>query len=145
MLQQYNKEKLAKLFEKLSPELRETVFSMETAETVRDACETYGIEDERAGQIAELTGQVLMGLVLPEDFSEKLEKEVELPRVLAQAIAKEINRFVFYPVKPALEELHKIEIGSSSSAARKPEAEVRPIEEKATISKKDDGYRELIE
>ncbi|MDO8424790.1 MAG: hypothetical protein Q7S70_02520 [bacterium] len=146
MAQQYNKERLTELFEKLPAELQEAVFSMDTAETIRKSCETYGIEDERVGQIAELAGLVLMGLALPEEFSEKLENEIKLPKVLAQVIGREINRFVFYPLKPALEELNKIGVEPSQSPGTpKPEAVARPAEEYQTISRKDDTYRESIE
>lgn len=149
MAKQYSPEKLAELFEKLPEELQETVFSMETADSISNACGTYGIEDERVGQVAELTGQVLMGLILPEEFPEKLEREIKLPKVLAQAIGREINRFVFYPVKPALEQLQKIEVAPQKPTdALNPEtvpANLKPVEEYSSISKKDDTYRESIE
>ncbi|MFH0789986.1 MAG: hypothetical protein V2B13_20540, partial [Pseudomonadota bacterium] len=66
--------------------------------------------------------------------------------VLAQAIGREINRFVFYPLKPALEELNRIGAAPSQPAGTtKPEVAVKPAEEYQTISRKDDTYREPIE
>ncbi|MBI4101374.1 MAG: hypothetical protein HY443_00225 [Candidatus Nealsonbacteria bacterium] len=147
MAKQYSPEKLAELFEKLPEELRETIFSVETAEAIRNACETYGIEDERVGKIGELAGKVLMGLLLPEEFPEKLESEVGLPKVLSQVIGREINRFVFYPVKPALEQLNKIEIAESTAEGRgkvalKEEKE-KPLTPPAPAG--EDRYREEVD
>ena len=103
---QYTKEELRKLYEKLPQELKTILFSEETAEVIGNACTQYGIEDERVSQVAGLVGNVLTGFLLPSEFEEALKQNVKLPKVLIKPIAREISRFVFYPVKPALERLH---------------------------------------
>jgi hypothetical protein len=141
MPKEYSKEQLWKLYEKISPELKEAIFSEETAESIWDICSRNGIEDERISEIARYTGRVLLGILPPVDFQEILEKELKLEKSVAKKAAQEISRFIFYPVKPLLEELYKIEI----TPPAKPTGITPPPEEKPTAPPSKDVYRELIE
>jgi len=94
---------------------------------------------EEVGQISECVGQVLMGLLPPSDFQKEIQGRVGIPEVLAGAVTREINRFIFYPVKPALEQLYKIEIAPSE----KPGVETEQKKPEALPTK--DTYREPIE
>ena len=100
--------------------------------------------DEHGQRISWLVGQVLLGLLLPQE----LEKEIEAlgaAKEAAQGTARDLNRLVFYPVKPALEQLHRMEIeGTGTIVTRKPE-EAETTEEKPEEPKGDDTYREPIE
>jgi len=146
----YTQEQLDKIYEKLPEELKEAMFSMETAKEIGETCESYGIRDNRVGEIADHVGYVLLGLLLPQEFAETLEKEIKLPRVLAQAIARDLNRLVFYPVKPALEQLHQIEIKVITKVVTpEPEEERKeqsPEQQKIKQQERpDDPYREELE
>ena len=116
MAYQYTKEQVGKVYEKLPEELQEALFSMETSEAIGSACTKHIISDLNNKKITEYVGYVLLGLVLPQEFEQLLQKELKVPKKAAQEIAREINRFVFYPVKPALEQLHSTEIVASSKA-----------------------------
>jgi len=107
MPSQYPQEQLNKLYEKLPKELQTALFSEETAEVIGNACSQYGIEDERVAEVAKHVGDVLMGFILPSELEDALRKNVDLPEVLFKPIASEINRFTFYPVKQALEQIHR--------------------------------------
>ncbi len=102
----YPPEQIQKLYNKLPSELQTALFSEETAEVITNACEQYGIDDERVSQVAKYVGEVLSGFILPSEFEDTLRKNVDLPEVLVKAIASEISRFVFYPHKAALEQIH---------------------------------------
>ena len=140
MPKQYTQEQLDKIYEKLPEELQEAIFSMETATEIGDTCESYGIRDNRVREVAEQAGYVLMGLTLPQEFAEVLEKEVKLPKVLAEAITKDLNRLVFYPVRPALEQLHRMEIEVSARIVTP-----QPTPENKEKLRGPDSYREPIE
>jgi len=129
-----------KLYEKLPQELKDALFSLETGENVSNICDKYGVE-EGLREVVELVGQVLIGVLTPEDFSEALEKELKLERETARKVSQEINRFIFYPVKPALEELYKIEISPSEKS--KKEMELK--EEAPKVPSEKDIYREPLE
>lgn len=151
----YTQEQLNKIYEKLPEELQDALYSMETAESISTSCETYGIEDERVSKIARYAGQVLMGIILPSEFQKVLEQNIDMPKVLAEAIARNINRLVFYPVKPALEQLHDMSMGKKGVPEEEgPLAQNAPASaaislEPETIQeqkpKTDDSYREPIE
>lgn len=141
MPKEYSKEEIWKLYEKISPELKEAIFSEETAESIWDICSRNRIEDERISEIARYTGRVLLGILPPDDFQETLEKELKLEKSVAKRAAQEINRFIFYPVKPLLEELYKIEI----TPPAKPTGITPPPEEKPTAPSGKDVYRESVE
>jgi hypothetical protein len=141
MPKEYSKDQLWKLYEKLPEELKEAIFSTETADNIYNVCAKNEVEDERISEIARYTGQVLLGVLPPEDFQETLEKELKLTKDLAKKINQGINRFVFYPLKPELEELYKTEITPSA----KPSEVTPPEEEKPAAPKGPDIYREAIE
>jgi len=109
MAKEYTKEQLWKVYEKLPQELREAIFAEETAESIWSICEKNEIS-EQVSQVAKYVGRVLLGILLPEEFQQVLKGELKLSPEAAKKVAQEINRFIFYPVKPSLEELYKIEI-----------------------------------
>jgi len=141
MPKEYTKDQFWKLYKKLPAELKEAIFSAETADNIFDICIRNGIEDERISEVARYTGRVLLGILSVDEFQETLEKELKLKKDVAQKITQEINRFIFYPVKPALEEIYKIEIAPLA----KPTGVTPPPEEKPTTPPSKDTYREPIE
>lgn len=145
MSRQYTQAQLEQIYQKLPEELQEALFSLETAENIGQVCESYGIGDERVSEIARYAGYVLMGLTLPQEFSGVLETEVKLPKTMADAIARDINRLVFYPVKPALEQLHRMEIEVSAKIVTPKPEEAETEEEKQEEPRRDDTYREPLE
>ena len=84
-----------------------------------------------------------MGLLLTSEFAQTLQKEVGLSENKADAIAREINRFVFYPVKPALDQLHEMKSGSATSGGTV--QKLISEEESDLAPQKKDLYRETIE
>jgi len=158
-------EEFWELYKGLPQELKDAVSSAKTARTIERVCEKNTITDERVGQIADIVGNVVLGLIKPHEFEETLRKEVGLPTEMARAVARELDRFIFYPVKPALEELHRIVAEKPKGAQEviRPEEpkqrivlEVESVEEslprkplkenqKDTPQNATDAYRESIE
>lgn len=142
----YSKEQFWGLYEKLPQELKDAVFAQETTNAISGACERNQIQ-EYVGDIADLVGAVLIGLLLPQDFQKEIEK-LGIPKKTSEKVAMEINRFVFYPVKPALEQLHKLEIEVSAKVVTPQPSAVpneAPAEEQKQELRKDDQYREPLE
>ena len=148
----YTPEQLEQIFQKLPDELQESIFSMETADAVNNACLAQGATDERGNKVAELTGQVLMGLILPEDFQKSLEKEAGLKKDAALNIARDITRFVFFPLKESLRQLHDIGVAPDSISTSKTKSATvakTPIQtaepQASAASRGQDTYRESFE
>jgi hypothetical protein len=141
MEKEYTKEELWKIVEKLPGELKEAIFSGETAENIFNICTRNGIEDERMSKVAKYVGRVLIGLLPPNEFEEILEKEVGIEKEVAKNIRRDVEMLIFYPVRKQLEEIYKIEI----SPPAKPKITPPPTFEERPIPPKRDIYREPIE
>jgi len=140
MPKKYTQEQFWKLYEKLPQELKDAVFAEETENNISEICKKNEIEDN-LGDVADYVGQVLVGVLPPEEFQEVLEKELGFKKEVAKKITQEINRFIFYPVKPAMEQLYKMEITPLEKLTAKPEIK----EEITTTPPKEDIYKEPIE
>lgn len=139
MPKEYSREQLWKLYLKLPEELKEMANSPETSDTIEEICKKNEIEEKKE-EITKYIGYILFGLLPPNEFQEKLEKELNLDSEKAKKVSREIERFIFYPVKAALEELYKIEIAPPA----RPTGITPPPEEKPPKVERD-IYREPIE
>jgi len=145
-MQEYPKDQIWKIYEKLPEELKDAIFSEETTENIANVCEANGIKDERQiSLIGRFTGHVLLGLIHPDEFQNVLEKEVGLERDTIKKVSYGIYRFVFFPVKESLATLYQMEIkppGFSETPLGEKSAEVVSQPKK---SSKKDVYREMPE
>ncbi len=139
MPKEFTRDQLWKLYKDLPSELKEAIFALETIDSIYDICSRNEIENAQG--VAKGIGYVLLGVLPPDDFQETLKKDIGLDQEKAKKVAQEINRFIFYPVKPALEEIYKIEIAPPA----KPTGVTPPPEEKPTTPPSKDTYREPIE
>lgn len=161
MAKQYTREQLWKLYQALPEDLREAMWSPESAESIQAACERNGVEAEKIPKITEYVGNVLLGILPPEDFQKTLQKEVGFKNGTAKKVAQEIYRHIFFPVRGLLEELYKVDIAARlAKPSAQPSAKAKPAgqprEEAASEEtaeappakakpKKPDVYREEIE
>lgn len=140
MPQKYTSEQFWKLYKELPQELKDAVSSEETGNSIFDICERNKISENLDG-VVEYVGQVLVGVLPPDDFQETLEEEVKLKKGVAKKVVQEINRFIFYPVKSSLEELYKIEITPPAKMKVTPPASEKP----PAVPTGTDRYREAVE
>lgn len=142
MPREYTREQLWKLYQKLPGELKEAIFSVGTADSIYDICERNEVEE--ISEVAKYTGWVLLGVLPPEEFEETIKKELKLKKEIAKKVAREINRFIFFPVKSSLEEIYKVAI-TPPPAVPKVIPPTKPPKEKPKAPPKKDIYREPIE
>ena len=105
---EYSKEELWALFKKLPQPLQDAVFAPETADRVFNICDRYHIQE--LSRLAYFVGLVLMGVIMPEEFENILIKEMRLRSDVAKGVAAEVNRFIFYPVRIQLADIHKVKV-----------------------------------
>jgi len=142
-MSKYNKEQLWGLFSKLPDELKDTVLSEDTADSILSICQRHEIKDEKISKIAELVGNSLMGLLPPDELQSSLEEEVDLDHEIAKKVSQEINRFIFYPVKESLLSFYKIEFTPGGKIIKLSPEEKEKKRVKSAGTK--DVYREPIE
>lgn len=138
MAEKYSSEQFWKLYKKLPQELKDALFAEETGDDIYDICKRNKAE-KSLGKIVDYVGQVLLGLLPPDDLQAALEKELKAEQ--AKKVAQEIKRFIFYPVKSGLEDLYQAEIEPLVKSARTAPRQ----EKKSTKPSKADTYRESIE
>lgn len=143
MPREYTRDQLWKLYEKLPEELKEAIFSAETADNIWNVCDRNEVEE--VSKVAKYAGYVLMGVLPPDEFQKTLEEEVGLEKEIAKKVTQEINRFIFYPVKISLEEIYKVPITPPPAGVTLPPETTAPPEEKPTAPPREDVYREPIE
>ena len=85
MPEEYSKDQLWKLYEKLPEELQEAIFSGESADNIDNICARNSI-DNLTAEVAKYAGRVLMGILPPVDFQQTLEKVMETS-LLGQALS----------------------------------------------------------
>ena len=144
MTKQYTSEQFWKLYDKIPQELKDALFSNETGNNIYETCKHNKVVEHHES-IIDYTGQVLLGVLPPEDFQKILIKNLGIQQDLANKIAREINRLIFYPVRPFLEELYRIEImPSENKKGGELKSDIPKTKEKpAPIGP--DTYREPIE
>lgn len=150
MQEEYTKEQLWKLYEKLPGELRESFSSAETGDTIWNVCERNNINE--VSKVAKLVGNVLLGILPPSEFQKTLETELKLVPAVAKKVYQEIFRQIFYPAQIELSKLYPTEAMPTATiptpvppkAATK-QGKATPSQEKPTEEKAEDTYRELPE
>lgn len=144
----YSEKQLWGLFKVLPDELKDAIFSEDTANNISSICQRHEIEDEKVSKIAELVGNSLMGLLPPDEFQNSLEKEVNIDPEKAKKISQEVNRFILYPVKESLTSLYKIEFAPGGKIIKptleKKEKEKEKIRSDEKTPSTKDIYRESI-
>jgi len=149
---EYSQEQLWKLFETLPQELKDALLSEDTANTIREISQRHGIKEEELPRFAALVGDILMGLLPPEEFPKTLERELKIDEEKAEKISREVNRFILFPVKDSLAEFYKeIRFAPGGRLIRTEAREEKRVEEAKEETKKEerppqaDIYREPIE
>ena len=128
----YKPEQLKELYQNLPEELQDALYSQKNGDYVHEICERNKVKKhEKIETVSKYVGYVLLGLLPPDNFGKKIQKELEIKKEKANQIALEINRFVFFPSKNSLEKLYQIKMKSQDKKAK-------------ILSKQSDMYREVI-
>lgn len=146
MLEEYNKEKLWKIYQKLPEELKDALFSEDTTDNIYNICERNEIEE--VPEVTKIVALILLGVLPLESLQETLRGELKLKTERARKVSQEINRFIFYPVKRGLDSLYGL--GSPGPAPKVdlgtvPIPEEKPGETKKPASPRKDTYRESLD
>jgi len=144
-MKENNQEQLRGLFNVLPEELKDAIFSEETADAIFNICKKYQIEGDKKSKIAKLVGNSLMGLLSPDKLEETIKTEIKIDYARAKKIALEINRFILYPVKEALGSLYETEFTPRGKIIKSKIDKSKIIEKEQKNTLKKDTYRESID
>ncbi len=104
----YTKEQLLEKYRALPKEVREAIFSINTAEIIRQIGEKHKLMIDKIGELADETGLVMLGLGHPNQFISHLTERLEINHELAKEIAQEVNLKIFYPIREHLKKMYGI-------------------------------------
>ena len=139
-----DKKEYLRLKKKLPQELQDLLSSTEMLENLENVCRKNDIL-QYLSEINNYVGRVLLGLLPINEFEEKLMTGLNLEKARAKKITREINRFVFYPVKSLLEDLYNMEIAPIAKMTSKLPVSKKEKVKESKKSTKSDTYRESIE
>lgn len=146
-MKQYTEEELSSIYEKLPEKLKEALFSTATSRNILNSCKRNDIPDEKIGDVAEVIGYVLLGLLPPEELEVSISQKTGIASEVSKDIVREITRFILFPLKDDLIELYSMtdrkERGTEIEKNIE-ETKVKKIEE-VPVTDINDSYREPIE
>ena len=106
MQKEISEQQFWQAYDALPAELQDSIFSEKTAEIIFNACVENGIKDERISKIAKNVGDVLLGLLSPEQLQPTLELDLNLDPQAAENVCQLIYNAIFEPVRSQLSEIY---------------------------------------
>lgn len=101
-------EELLKRYEALPQDLKDTMMSVETAETIFEIGKKFGLNIEKTGKLAEEIGFVILGVIPSKDFIGDLKDILEVDGDKALGVAAEANHRIFLKIRDALKTMHGV-------------------------------------
>ena len=121
----YSNEQLMAAFKTLPKDVQEAILSVNTAEVIKQTAEKYRLMIDKAGELSDETGLVMMGFTHPNQFITNLSERLEIDKTIAKEIAEEINSKIFFPIRENLKKIHQIE---EETLISEPEIKTGPYE-----------------
>ena len=102
------KKRYLKYFQ-LPQDLRQLIFSTETADKIRDVAEEKNnLKKDQLWWTSHTVGMILLGETNIVDFVKTLKAKCHLTDESARKLARDINQVIFLPVKESLKKIHKV-------------------------------------
>jgi len=119
----YTKDELFDFYDQLPQDLRDAMFSVDTAKIIREVGLSNSLNVAQMGMLAEETGFVFLGASPVNKFIDRLIERLGIDKEKAKKIAHEINEKVFSKVRETLKEIHGLKPKTEKSMPPKPEEE----------------------
>src|SRR3989344_3565063 len=101
----YTKEQLGEKFGQLPENVQDAIIAVETADIVHDIGTKYALHIDQIGELADEIGLVMLGLTHPNDFVTHIIARLGLDRVIAEAMARDVNEQIFLKIRESLQAL----------------------------------------
>ncbi len=106
----YDPQQLNLAAKKLPYELRDAIFSVDTAEKISELGKKHGLTMVQVGLLADAIGTIMLGSTRPQEFTGALAKGLAIDVEKAKALARDVNIDIFAPIRDALKRAHQFEI-----------------------------------
>jgi len=111
----YTPEQLEEKFNQLPKDLQDIMVSIETADIVNSIGEEFDLHIDQIGKLADQTGLVMLGVMMPNEFVGALSVELGIERLLANKIANRVNERLFYKIRDSLKVAREKNKGPSAT------------------------------
>ena len=119
----YTQEELRERYLKLPKQLQDALFSVDSAEAIRQIGEKHKLMIDKIGLLADETGYVMLGLTHPKDFISRIVERLGVDQKTSRELAEEINEKIFSPVREHLKKLHGLGEEIEKPEIEKPKSE----------------------
>lgn len=120
-MSKYTPQQLREIYLKLPEDVKEAMFSVDTAEIIRNIGEKHKLMIDKIGELADETGLVMLGLAHPSEFISHLADRLGVEKEKAKEIAEETNSKVFFPIRENLKKIHGVEEAAPEGGEPRPE------------------------
>jgi len=122
-MRKFTADEIKAQFDNLPMELREAITSPEINKLVEDIAKRHGLQIDQLGELIDLVGFVMLGLVPSRDFVRLLSEEAGIDNDLANTITNDVNSGIFNKIRTSIREIEEREIERQlgNKASAKPE------------------------
>lgn len=101
------KNQLEKLYETLPKNVQEAISSVAIAEKIQEIAKKNGLHIDEAGIVSDEATMVMLGIEHPNDFIDGLKNKLKLPQEKIVALAKDVDKEIFEPIKESLMKIYQ--------------------------------------
>lgn len=131
----YTPQQLREIYLKLPEDLKNAIFSVDSAEIIQNIGKKYNLPIDKTGELADETGLVMLGLTHPNNFISNLAQRLNTDKETARKIAEEVNNQIFIKVRESLKKIHGVsaEVGVPALADAGKEELLKEIEKEEPL------------
>lgn len=107
--EEQNENSLEKLFKELPKNVQDAISSVAVSEKLQEIAKRNGLHIDEAGIVSDEATMVMLGIENPKDFIDGLENKLKLPREKIIALAKDIDKEIFEPIRESLRKMYEHE------------------------------------
>ncbi|MFA5841518.1 MAG: hypothetical protein WC835_00970 [Candidatus Paceibacterota bacterium] len=105
-------------FRSLPKDVRDAITSADVDLKVTELAGKYRLHIDKAEELSDETGLVMLGLTKPQDYLKNLKQRLELPEDMARDLVTDVNEQIFKPIRESLKQIHGMESSSPQPIAK---------------------------
>jgi hypothetical protein len=102
----YTEEQIRNKFESLPKDVRAAMESTDIDSRVTELAKKYRLHIDKAEELSDETGLVMLGLTRPENYLKNIRRRLELPEDVAHLLVADVNEQIFKPIRESLKSIH---------------------------------------
>lgn len=104
---EYDNNLLEEKMKSLPPDLQAAMVSVDTANKVQQIADRHDMHIDQAGELADITSLVMLGIIKSSSFVSELSKRAEITTNEAIKIGSEVNNEIFNSVRASLQKIQE--------------------------------------